>query len=148
LGRTMPAGRSNDESLRADPSGRVTPQTQEQDPRRDVSGCNRKSKERLRSNPTKNRNQSTEQRVPSRQHVVHSITVYPMAKCLLTRTSARARQRGTPLAPLPSHRPSQRGAQGRCDGDGGGAHRDPWGTGFIHLQPRSDARKLPRHHSQ
>jgi len=33
---------------------------QEQDPRRDVSGCNRHDKRTLRSNPRKNRNQSTE----------------------------------------------------------------------------------------
>jgi hypothetical protein len=54
----MSAGRSNNEHLRAGRNGRVTPQKQEQDPRRDVSGAIGKSKERLRSNPRKNRNQS------------------------------------------------------------------------------------------
>ncbi len=34
-----------------------------------------------------------------------------------------ARQRGTPLPPLPSHRPSIRPAKGRCEGDGGGARQ-------------------------
>jgi len=37
---------------------RVTPHMQEQDPRRDVLGCNRTTKRRLQTNPRKNRSQS------------------------------------------------------------------------------------------
>ena len=48
-----PTGRSNNEYLRADRKGRVTPHKQEQDPRRDVLGCNRKIKRAIAIEPEK-----------------------------------------------------------------------------------------------
>ena len=46
-------GRSNNECLRADRKGRVSPHMQEQDPRRDVSGCNRKNQKNVALEPEK-----------------------------------------------------------------------------------------------
>jgi len=48
-----PAGRSHNEYLRAGHQGRVTPHKQEQDPRRDVLGCNRITKRTIAIEPEK-----------------------------------------------------------------------------------------------
>ena len=72
-------------------------------------------KRTLRSNPRKNRNQSTQQRC-------HQTTHEPgWSQPNLHSGSTE----GPAPPPLPSHRPSTRGTKGRCDGDGGGAHGDP-----------------------
>ena len=41
------------------------------------------------------------------------------------RTSARARQKGPPLPPSPSHRSHESRGEGRCDGEGGRGSRQP-----------------------
>ena len=69
----------------------------------------------LRSNPRKNRNQSTRQRC-------HPTTHEPGRSPPRLRSGSTE---GPAPPPLPSHRPSPARAQGRCDGDGGGAHRPP-----------------------
>ena len=40
-------------------------------------------------------------------------------------TSARARQKGPPLPPPPSHQPQESRGEGRCDGEGGRGSRRP-----------------------
>ena len=45
--------------------------------------------------------------------------------------SARARQKGPPLPPSPSHRPQETRGEGRCDGEGGRGYRKPF---FMRLE--------------
>ena len=98
------------------PKGRVSPHMQEQDPRRDGLGCNRKNQKNVAIEPEKE-----PQSIHNAWQRCHQTIHEPG---WLEPNLRSGSTEGPPLHLCRRVDHQRRGAKGRRDGDGGGAHRN------------------------